>query len=262
MTTPTIRFDDGAAYEEFMGVWSRSVGDVFLDWLNPAEGLRWADVGCGNGAFSEMLLSRTAPVEVIGIDPSEGQVAFARTRTAGRAARFEVGNAMALPLADGSVDAAVMALVIFFVPEPAKGVAEMARVVRPGGSVSAYSWDLTGGGFPYSALRDELAAQGVTLAWPPQPEASRIDVMRQLWTDAGLVDLQTREIVVERSFADFDAFWRAARQGPAVAPQVEGLGSDVMAEVDRRLRARFPTNADGSLTLTARAGAIQGRRPV
>jgi SAM-dependent methyltransferase len=261
MEQPAIRFDDGAAYEDFMGAWSRPVGEVFLDWLAPPAGWRWADVGCGNGAFSEMLLDRTAPSEVHGIDPSHAQLAFARTRLPDRPVRFTQGDAMALPLADASVDAAVMALVIFFVPEPARGVAEMARVVRPGGGVSAYSWDLTGGGFPYAALREELAAIGVTMAWPPQPEASRIDVMHDLWTAAGLVDLQTREITVERSFTDFDTFWRAAQKGPRVAPQVGGLSTADAGVLTERLRARFPPDAEGRIRVTARAGAIQGRRP-
>jgi len=57
----SLRFDDGAAYEQMMGVWSRLVGEVFLDWLKPAQGLRWIDVGCGNGAFTELIVSRCAP---------------------------------------------------------------------------------------------------------------------------------------------------------------------------------------------------------
>ena len=68
---PELRFDDGAAYEKLMGVWSRSVGEVFLDWLKPAKGLRWIDVGCGSGAFTELILARCAPSDVQGIDPSE-----------------------------------------------------------------------------------------------------------------------------------------------------------------------------------------------
>lgn len=55
---------------------------------------------------------------------------------------------MALPCADNGFDAAVMAL-IFFVPDPAKGVADMKHVVKPGGAISAYVWDvLEPGGFP------------------------------------------------------------------------------------------------------------------
>src|SRR5262249_42969057 len=131
MPTNEIRFDDGAAYERYMGKWSQLAGETFLDWLSPKPGLQWLDVGCGNGAFTQLLVERCAPASVEGIDPSEAQLAYARTRSASRVAQFRVGDAMAVPFGDDSFDAAVMPLVIFFVPDPAKGVAEMARVVCP-----------------------------------------------------------------------------------------------------------------------------------
>src|SRR6202040_2237372 len=129
MAEPQVRFEDGAAYERMMGAWSRTAGGIFLDWLAPSPGLRWVDIGCGSGAFSQLLVERCTPTEVQGVDPSEGQLAFARTRPAARFAQFRQGDAMALPFPNDSFDAAVMALVLFFVPEPAKGVAEMVRVV-------------------------------------------------------------------------------------------------------------------------------------
>ena len=156
MTEPQIRFEDGADYERMMGTWSRLAGHIFLDWLAPKPGLAWGDVGCGNGAFTELLVERCAPAAIEGIDPSEAQLAFARQRPASRLAKFHQGDAMALPFADRSFDAAVMALVIFFVPEPARGVAEMVRVTRPGGSVSAYAWDVLGGGLPYEPIQVEM----------------------------------------------------------------------------------------------------------
>ncbi len=67
MAEPRITFDDGGLYERTMGAWSRLAGEVFLDWLAPAPGLRWMDVGCGNGAFTEALVQRCAPAEVQGI---------------------------------------------------------------------------------------------------------------------------------------------------------------------------------------------------
>jgi ubiquinone/menaquinone biosynthesis C-methylase UbiE len=112
--------------------WSQLAGRVFLDWLAPSSGLRWIDIGCGSGAFTELLAQRCAPAEIQGIDPSEAQFAFARTRPALRETTFLRGDAMALPFEADRFDAAVMALVLFFVPDPAKGVAEMARVVCPG----------------------------------------------------------------------------------------------------------------------------------
>ena len=69
MPEPRIRFDDGAAYDQGMGRWSLIAGNVFLDWLAPAAGLRWIDVGCGSGAFSELVALRCAPAESQGVDP-------------------------------------------------------------------------------------------------------------------------------------------------------------------------------------------------
>lgn len=120
-------------------------------------------------------------------------------------AQFQRGDAMALPFPAHSFDAAVMALVIFFVPEPAKGVAEMVRVAAPGGTVAAYAWDVAGGGFPLEPIQTELRNEGFS---PPRPnaEVSKMDALQKLWTDAGLVDITTRRIDVQRSFTDFDDF--------------------------------------------------------
>ena len=104
MTQQPIRFDDGAAYERMMGAWSQLVGQVFLDRLSPAPGQRWIDVGCGNGSFTEQLIQRCAPAEAQGIDPSEAQLAFARTRPGAAGAVFLQGDAMALPFEDDRFD--------------------------------------------------------------------------------------------------------------------------------------------------------------
>src|SRR5579864_4624365 len=185
MVEPQIRYDDGATYERYMGNWTRLAGATFLDWLNPAPGLQWIDIGCGTGAFTELLIERCAPAEVQGVDPSDAQLAFARTRQAARLAQFQQGGAEALPFADKRFDAAIMALVIFFVPDPAKGVAEMARVVRPGGTIAAYAWDMLGGGAPGEPVWVGLRSIGIQPAHPPRPDASRLEVLRDLWTGAG-----------------------------------------------------------------------------
>ena len=261
MAEPQIRFDDGAAYEDFMGKWSQLAGATFIDWLAPRAGLRWVDVGCGNGAFTGMLFERCAPAEVQGLDPSEGQLAFARQRLPGRPVQFQLGDAMTLPFADNAFDAAAMALVLFFVPEPPRGVAEMVRVVKPGGIVSAYVWDILGGGFPFAAVQEELAAFGMPPLYPPSVEASRIDAMRGLWSGAGLVDVETRQIHVQRTFADFDTFWRIARAGPPVAPRLAAMTPADVGALKDRVRARLPIAADGSITYGAVANAVKGRRP-
>jgi SAM-dependent methyltransferase len=116
MVEPQIRYDDGAGYERYMGYWSRLAGETFLDWLAPPPGLRWIDIGCGTGAFTELLVKRCAPAAVQGIDPSEAQLGFARARSAASMVAFRQGDAMSLPFSDRRFDAATMALVIFFVP--------------------------------------------------------------------------------------------------------------------------------------------------
>ncbi|MBV9260551.1 MAG: methyltransferase domain-containing protein [Pseudolabrys sp.] len=261
MAEQQIRFDDGASYERFMGVWSRSVGEIFLGWLGPSEGLRWIDIGCGNGAFTELLVERCAPAEVQGVDPSEGQLKFARSRPAARLAKFQIGDAMSLPFPDNHFDAAVMALVLFFVPEPAKGVAEMARVARPGGLVSAYAWDILGGGFPLQPLWEELEAFGQQPTLPPSPEASRIDAMQALWRAAGLQDIETREITVNRTFVDFDEFWAITLMSPAAKPVLTALGEQQLDLLKSRTRARLPVDAAGHITYSARANAVKGTKP-
>ena len=260
MTEQTIRFDDGAAYERYMGVWSRLVARSFLEWLSPKPGLHWLDVGCGNGAFTEMIVERCAPASVAGIDPSEGQLAFARTRAALRAADLRQGDAMTLPYADSSFDVAIMPLVIFFVSDPAKGVAEMTRVVRPGGFVAAYAWDMLGGGFPYHALQAEMRALGFPPSKPPSPDASTESGLRDLWAAAGLTAIETRPITVERTFADFDDFWTTVLGGPSVGTKLAAMGPAEIAEVKTRMRAHLPADDRGRITYSARANAAKGRR--
>lgn len=261
MSQQPIRFEDGAAYERAMGGWSRLAGQVFLDWLTPQPDLRWVDVGCGSGAFSELVVERCTPGDVQGVDPSDAQLAFARARPAARAATFQQGDATALPFDPDRFDAAVMALVIFFIPEPPKGVAEMVRVVRPGGLVAAYAWDMAGGGFPFEPIWAELRALGVAMPQPPSADASRADVLRGLWTDAGLEAVETREITVQRSFADFDDFWATSTAMGSIRPTLGTLQPGDLEQLKAQVSARLPADAEGRITYGARANAIRGRVP-
>jgi SAM-dependent methyltransferase len=261
MAEPQIRFEDGAGYERMMGTWSRFAGEVFLDWLKPPSGQRWIDIGCGNGAFTELLAERCAPAGIQGIDPSEAQLAFARTRHTAGIAQFRQGDAMALPFPDHSFDAAVMALVIFFVPDPAIGVAEMARVVRPGGLVASYAWDIEGGGFPLEPLLAEMRAMGVPPIRPPSFAASRMENLRALWTDAGIDGIETREITVQRTYPDFDDFWTVAQLGSSARATIATLAPDQIERLKTQVRTRLAADHDGPITTSARANAIKGRVP-
>lgn len=262
MAETQIRFDDGAAYDRYMGDWSRRAGTVFLDWLAAPSGLKWIDVGCGNGAFTELLIERCAPVEVHGIDPSEAPLAFARKRPLARLANFDNADAMALPFPAKSFDAAIMALVIFFVPDPTKGVAEMVRVVRPGGKVAAYAWDILGGGFTLEPIRIEMRAMGLKPLDPPSVEASRMETMRDLWTKAGLAAVETRGITVQRTFANFEEFWKITLEGsPSTRPIVGAMSAADVELLKSRVRARLPVDAAGCVTYSSHANAVKGHVP-
>ena len=255
-------FDDGAAYERLMGRWSRLVGAVFIDWLEVPTGLSWLDVGCGNGAFTEVMVAGAAPAGVQGIDPSEAQIAYARGRAPLTRAEFRVGGAEALPFADASVDVAVMALVITFVTNPAKAVGEMVRVVKPGGLVATYMWDIMGGCFPLEPLRAGLLAITGDAPRSPGAEVSQKAELRRLWTEAGLEAVETREIEIEVAYRDFDDFWDSNMA--LATPIVQKVRALSPADLDRlksNLRQSLQKGADGRIAFAARANAVKARVP-
>lgn len=261
MADQLIHFNDGDVYQRTMGVWSQLVGEQFLDWLALSSGLRWIDIGCGNGAFTELLIQRCAPAETYGVDPSEAQLAFARGRATARGANFLQGNALELPFPNDRFDAAVMALVIFFLPDPAKGVAEMARVVRPGGTVATYVWDMLGGGFPWEPIHAVMREMGITPLLPPTVNASRLDVLRDLWTSAGMEAVEVRPITVQRTFTSFDAFWNTTTQAASLQPTLATLSSEATERLKAQVQQRLSTSSERHVAYSASANAITGRVP-
>ena len=137
----------------------------------------------------------------------------------------------------------------------------MVRVVRPGGTVAAYAWDMMGGGFPSTPIQTELRALGQKVLLPPSVEASRIEALRALWQAAGLEAVETREITVQRTFADFDDFWTINLMAPSVGPTVAAMAPDDAALLKTRVRARLPADAAGRITCGARANAVKGCVP-
>lgn len=261
MTDQTIRFDDGASYEIMMGRWSHIVGGLFLDWVAAAPGGRWVDIGCGNGAFTELLVQRCQPAHIDAFDPSEGQLAYARTRLpAGAPVSWRLGDAMKLALNDASCDAATMALVLFFVPDPKVGVAEMVRVLRSGGVAAAYHWDILNGGFPLSAIGAEMMKLGVPPRMPPSAAASTLEASEALWKEAGLRDVRTTQFTVERQFDSFEAYWNSAANSNSMKPMFDALSAEQRELLKGNVRQRLGAG-DGVLTVSARANAVCGTKP-
>ena len=253
-------FTDGEAYERFMGRWSRATGERFIDWLALPPGLRWLDVGCGTGAFTELILRRASPQKVDAIDPAPDQIGFASKSVAAARVDFRVGDAQALPYAADEFDAAMMALVIAFVPDPAKSLAEMVRVVKPGGTIAAYMWDFANRGFTMWPMIDAMAAMGIRVPTMPGAAITPLDTLQGLFRGAGLEHVEGRPIPIEVSYQDFDDYWSS--QTALLNPAVQLVRQMPPADVERlkaNLRSTLPTDSRGRIAYPARANAVRGR---
>lgn len=259
---PNSLWASGDVYEPYVGRWSRRVAREFLAWLDVPPGRRWLDVGCGTGALSQAVLELAAPQSVQGIDQSAGFVAYAQQHTRDRRAAFETGDARALPYRAASFDVVVSGLVLNFVPEPPAALDQMARVVRPGGNVAVYVWDYAGGMQMMRYFWDsaaELNPAAAELSEGLRFPLCRPGPLEQLFGDAGLNNVEVRPIDIPTVFRDFDDYWSPFLGGQAPAPlYAMSLDDERRTELRERLRATLPTEADGSIRLTARAWAVRG----
>lgn len=257
-------FADGDAYEQYIGRWSRPVGRLFVDWLSQPAGLRWVDIGCGTGALTKTLLDRANPAEVVGIEPSESFLSVARETVVDDRAEFRIGDAQELPLEAAEADVTVSGLVLNFVPDQERALREMRRVVSPGGTIAAfvwdyagemqlirYFWDAVGELFPDATANDE-GTQFPTC----NPTA-----LKTLFQVAGLQTIETTALDTPTLFADFDDYWSPflRGQGPAGA-LCASLSQEDRERLQQRLERALPVNADGTISLLARAWAVRGTR--
>jgi hypothetical protein len=137
----------------------------------------------------------------------------------------------------------------------------MVRVVRPGGTVAAYVWDMTGGGHPLELMHDEMDAIGFTVPWPPRSDITGLEALRQLWRDALLNEIETREITVRRTFADFEDDWTTSTLAATVSQTIAAMDSVKLDLLKTRMRAQLVADATGRITCSARVNAIRGNRP-
>lgn len=257
---------DGAAYDGYVGRWSRLVATEFVATLGVPAGRAWLDVGCGAGALTAAILAGASPVSVDAVDPSRGFLEYARARVADERARFHTGDAQALEFAAGSFDAAVSGLVLNFLPDVDQAVAELARVTRPGGTIGAYVWDYAGEMQLLRRFWDAAAALDPAAA--ELDEGRRFPLTRpapleRLFRGAGLRDVAVWPIDVPTVFRDFDDYWTPflGGQGPAGA-YARSLDTDRRDALSERIRVALPYESVGSVRLAARAWAIRSLKRV
>jgi len=258
-------WDNTATYEAYMGRWSRPMGEAVLTWLAPPPKLRWLDVGCGTGALTQAILDEAEPSEIVAIDPSADFVTTAMGQIADPRVRFKVGDAQALPVAEGAYDVVVAGLVLHFVPDPLAAVLEMARAACGGGALVAYIWNSTGERqftrYLWEAaigLDSTAAAQDPGRHTPlghPEPLAA-------LFAKAELRKVTVQEVVVPIVFRDFDDYWLPLLMNGSSPAQryVMSQGEDARAALRGQLHATLPIADDGSISMLGRVWAVRGTK--
>lgn len=252
----------GDSYDAYMGRWSRQVAPRFLDSLDRPDGLDWLEVGCGTGALSAAILERCLPKSLISIDPSEGFLTRARANVPDRRVEFRLGDAQALTLEPATRDVVVSGLVLNFVPDKEKALAEMKRVARSGGIIGFYVWDYPGGGVEFmrafwnaaTALDPGALELTEDRRFPFCTPEGLTDLVKR----AGIVSAECTAIEVPTVFKDFDDYWRPFTLGAGPAPgYCISLAPDARQRLKEKLHDSLSRAEDGSIHLKARAWAVK-----
>lgn len=267
---PLDRWTGADAYQRFMGRWSPYLAELFVLWVGAPAGRDWLDVGCGTGALSRTILALAEPKRVVGVDPSEAFVGFARQNISDPRATFEVGSAQDLPVADASFDVVAAGLVLNFTPDPAAALQEMKRCVRPRaqgrthGTLGCYVWDYAEGMRMIRVFFD--AAIALDPAAKAADEGRRFELcnptaLTELFNSAGLQEVKTTALEFSMQFRDFDDYWEPFKGAVGPAPvYLASLPPEKQKALEEEVGKRLPINSDGAIQLAARAWAVKGTK--
>lgn len=263
----TFHARNADAYEQMMGRWSRRLAVPFLAFAGVADGERVLDVGCGTGSLTFALARAANVAGIAAIDYSPVFLEAARRANDDPRITFEQGDACALPHADASFDRALSLLVLHFIPEAGRAVAEMRRVVRPGGVVAAAVWDGYGGG-PWQRMFWDTAAMLEPGAAAARREAyfrpmTRPGELRAAFSRAGLRDVGEAALTVRMDYADFADYWTPIAAGEAaLGKYFATLGGEARRKLEEAVRAAYEAGEpDGPRSFAATAWACRGAVP-
>jgi SAM-dependent methyltransferase len=258
-------FAASAGYEHFMGRWSRQLAPVYIAFARVKNGDRILDVGTGTGSLAAALEATMPASEIVGVDPSEGFIAYAQKNAKSTRAHFEVGDAQALKFSDASFDDTLALLVMNFVPDHRKAIAEMRRVTRPQGTVSACVWDYDRGMQMLRFFWDEAVA--LDPAIEPKDERhmklSHQGQLGDLWNEAGLINIKEEPLTIEQTYASFNDYWEPFTKGAGPGgAYVVSLSQDRRERLEAHIRKRLLGDRnDGQFKLTATAWCVRGEVP-
>src|SRR5689334_930311 len=258
----TFQARNADAYEQVMGQWSRRLAPLLIRFGGLADGDRVVDVGCGTGSLTFTLPQIANVAAVVGIDQAEVYVAHARARNTDPRITLRQADARALLFADASFGRAFSMLVLQFIPDAQRAVAEMRRVVRTGGMVAAAVWDAYGGMLRTRLICDIAAMLDPAFEPPLFRSLSAPGELANAWREAGLVDVEQTDLVIRMEFADFDDYWTSSTAEGPVYQFIAGLSDSARATLIDHLRRAYCANRpDGPRSFASVAWACRGRVP-
>jgi SAM-dependent methyltransferase len=241
------------AYDRFMGRYSSALAPQLADLAGVEAGQRVVDVGCGPGALTTELVRRVGADAVAAVDPSESFAAAAAERNPGVDVRLAAAED--LPFADDQFDAALAQLVVHFMADPVRGLAEMARVTRAGGAVVACVWDHEGGRTPIQPFWQVAAEVAPELEDERDLAGAHEGHLSELFAQAGLHDVEETVLAVRGEHSTFEDWWQPFTLGVGPAGTAfQQLEPDRQREIEQRLRERLPA----PIVLETRAWAARG----
>jgi SAM-dependent methyltransferase len=254
----------GAAYDAYMGRWSRSLAPAFVEWLDQPPRRHWLDVGCGTGALSTAICELANPGSIVACDPSGPFIDYARDTLPDKRVNFELATAEHLPSREGGFDVVVSGLVLNFVAAPERALGAMRARLSADGCVAAYVWDYAGGmeflrcfweaALAQSSLAGEFdERQRFANCRPTQLAAS--------FRAAGLEKVETTALDSTIRFANFDEYWQPFLGSTGPAPSyLASLDPAQREDLKNLLRERVGAGRDGGIEFQARAWAVRGIR--
>ncbi|WP_432286410.1 class I SAM-dependent methyltransferase [Aminobacter sp. BA135] len=262
--TSSFNVQDAAGYEQLMGRWSRKLALPFLGFAGLAEGERVLDVGCGTGSLTFALAEAVNLRQIAAIDFSPVFVAAAQARNTDPRVEISQADACALPFEDNSFDRTLALLVLHFVPEAHRAIAEMARVTRPGGVIAATVWDHYGGMPGMRMAVDTLAMLGEAgrqlrsrYCFQPMMQPGE---MKAAFVAQGLSRVEESQLLLRMDYADFSDFWApiGAGEGP-IGKFVATLDQADKARAEAAARDAYEAGRpDGPRSFANIAWAVRG----
>ena len=246
-----------------MGRWSKLVAEKFLNWLAVPPGCTWLDVGCGTGALTKLLLLSRQPKKIISIDFSDEFITHAQQSLNNPKVSFRVGNAESLELESNSIDAVVSGIMLNFVPQPEKAIDEMLRVTKSGGTIGIFLWDYSDGmqmlRYFWDAVVD-LNSNAKEYDERTRFSLCREEELKTLVKKAGMKNVEAIPIEVRTVFKNFDDYWLPFLGNVGPAPgYVMSLGDTERKKLKNKLLETLPIEKDGTISLIARAWAVNGK---